>query len=396
MDGGLITDARTHRHTDILVVGAGPTGLALACALAQRGVACRIIDRRGAVSGRSKANLINPRTIETLAGLGLADRLLAEGVPIRHSCIMRGARTIVAFATPSFPQTPYPFALHIPQPALERLLAARLAELGVAVERGVALRSFRQDRAGVVACLSGSGGEEEVRSAFLAGCDGAHSTVRGQLGLPFVGAAYPESFVVADLRADWAQPEATNLMWLHRDGVLLAWACREPGLWHLFFNLTATQDAAIATPSLEDVRRIVAERSGDVGVRLDRPEWLSKFNVQQRQVGQFRVGRVFLAGDAAHIHSPMVGKGLGIGIQDGATLGAYLATALRHPRDISLLDAYQRDRFPVTRQVFREAHATHRLLIPRNAAACRMRDVLLPLLRLPGVQRQLLWSNFQL
>ena len=379
-----------------LVIGAGPTGLALACALAQESVACRVIERRERPSERSKANLINPRTIEVLAELGIGERLLAEGIPIVRTRIARGTRVVAEFGTPPFPQTRYPFALHIPQPQLEDLLLQRLQELGVAVERGVELQAVRQGRDSVVARLAGPAGPEECRAAYLVGCDGANSTVRQCLGLSFSGQAYPESFIVADIQADWTLPLATNLMWLHRDGVLLAWACRAPGLWHFFFNLTAAQDATITAPTLDDVRRIVSERTGDRRVALDRPVWISKFGVQRRQVGQYRVGRIFLAGDAAHIHSPMVGKGLGIGIQDGASLGTAIANAQGEARDISLLDAYWRERMPVTRQVFRESHATHRLLIPRGPASRRVRDTLAPLLRLGPAQRALLRSNFQL
>lgn len=302
---------------------------------------------------------------------------------------------IAAFASPPFPQTPYPYALQLPQSRLEAILEARLVALGGTVERGVTLRDFRQDRDGVVATVEGLAGCEQVWVTFLVGCDGARSTVRERLGVGFVGEAYPESFVVADLYADWSQPEATNLMWLHRDGVMLAWACREPGLWHFFFNLTPEQDRAIASPTLDDVRQIVAERTGDRRVRLERPEWISKFAVQRRRATQYRVGRVFLAGDAAHIHSPMVGKGLGIGVQDGASLGGLLARVLRDGEDSALLDQYQREREPVTLEVFRESHATHRLMIPRSAATSRLRDGLLYLLRARPAQRWLLARNFQ-
>jgi 2-polyprenyl-6-methoxyphenol hydroxylase-like FAD-dependent oxidoreductase len=379
-----------------LVVGAGPTGLALACALAQRGVPCRVIDRRERPAGWSKANLINPRTLEILAGLGIGQRVVAEGVPVRATRVLRGARVVAAFESPPFPQTPYPYALQIAQARLEAILEERLAALGVTVERGVGLRDFRQERGSVTATVDGTDGREELRAAFLVGCDGAHSTVRERLGLPFTGEIYPESFIVADLHADWAQPAGTNLMWLYRDGVMLAWACREPGLWHLFFNLTAEQDWRIATPNLDDVRQIVADRTGDRQVHLDRPEWISKFGVQRRRVGQYRVGRVFLAGDAAHIHSPMVGKGLGIGIQDGASLGEKLARVLRGEADLSLLDAYQREREPVTVDVFREAHATHRLMIPRSGAAAWARDGFMHALRSGALQRWLFARNFQL
>ena len=387
---------RAYGQTDVLIVGAGPTGLALACALAQRGVSCRVIDRREERSTRSKANLINPRTIEALVGLGVGERLLAEGLPIRRTRLARGARIVADFTVPPFPQTPYPYALHLPQPRLEALLIARLAALDGVVERGVALGDFRQDSRGVDAWLAGPHGAEGVRAAFVVGCDGAHSAVREGLGLPFVGESYPESFIVADVHAEWAQPGATNLMWLHRDGLMLAWACPEPGLWHLFFNLTAAQDAAIATPTVADVQRIVAERTGDGRVRFTDPVWVSKFAVQQRRVEQYRVGRAFLAGDAAHIHSPMVGKGLGLGVQDGVSLGQKLAGVLRGEHDLSLLDRYERERLPVSRRVFREAHATHRLLIPRSGAACFARDALAPLLRIEGAQRWLLTNNFQL
>ncbi len=383
-------------QTEVVIVGAGPTGLALACALAQGGVACRIIDRRAERSLYSKANLINPRTMEVLGGLGVGERLLTEGLPIRRTRLSRGERVVADFMVPSFPQTPYPYALHLPQPKLEALLIARLETLGVAVERGVALQGLRQDGRGVVARMSASQGIEEVRAAFLTGCDGAHSAVREMLGLSFAGDAYPESFVVADLHADWAQPLTTNLLWWHRDGVMLAWACPEPGLWHLFFNLTAAQDGAIRIPMLPDVQRIVAERTGDRDVRFRDPVWISKFAVQRRQVEQYRVGRVFLAGDAAHVHSPMVGKGLGLGVQDAASLGQALVKVLRDGDDISLLSAYERQRKAVSRQVFREAHATHRLLIPRSGASSIARDALAPLLRIGKVQRWLLANNFQL
>jgi 2-polyprenyl-6-methoxyphenol hydroxylase-like FAD-dependent oxidoreductase len=330
--------------TQVLIVGAGPTGLVLAIELARRGIDHRIIERSPKPCTGSRGKGLQPRTLEVLDDLGVIDRVLVEAreyPAIRRytggTAVWEGRMDELAAATPD---VPYPNLLMLPQARTEGLLRDRLAELGGRVEFGVELAGFEQDGDGVTATLSTG----RVRAAYLVGADGGRSTVRSRLGVGFEGETLErERFLVGDLPVDGLDRE-----WWH------AWAgADDPARWLALCPLPGTDSfqlmmvaATDIEPTLADLQSIVDRTVADPAIRLHEPTWLSLYRPNIRMVDRFRVGRVFLAGDAAHVHSPAGGQGLNTGIQDAYNLGWKLASGSDR-----LLDTYEEERLPVAAEV---------------------------------------------
>ncbi|GLW35829.1 FAD-dependent oxidoreductase [Actinoplanes regularis] len=333
--------------TDVLVVGGGPTGLTLACDLARRGAAVRIIDRAPEFPTGSRGKGLSPRTLEVLDDLGVVDRILASGVSHLRHRKYRGTEVIAevdpqAGQVPT-PEVPYPAALMIPQWRVERILRERLDGLGVTVERGAELRDFRQDADGVTAAV----GEERIRARYLVGCDGGHSTVRKALGLAMRGET-PEMEVMAvgDVRVDGLARDAWH-QWFTGDGTVLL--CPLPGTD--FFQIQSSHergpDGAPLEPTLERFQRTFDRVAGVPGVRLHDLTWCSTYRVNVRMVDRLRVDRVFLAGDSAHVHPIAGGLGMNSGIQDAYNLGWKLGLVVAGRATPELLDSYEEERLPI-------------------------------------------------
>ena len=306
----------------VLVVGAGPTGLTAAVELARRGIAVRVVDRRDARSTFSRAVGIMPRSLETLAPSGVADRLVSEGVRFRQVMIYRGNRLLLPLALePSEVRHGYGFLLGLAQDRTEAHLAEALERLGGTVDYGVEFRDLRQDGTGVTAVL-GDGSEDTCD--YLIGADGVHSTVRDRLGIAFPGYDLPETWSIADVETrDWMHPQAFTACQLTGGKVVVA-VPLETDRYRVISN---TGDALAALPLAMDVTRVRRE---------------GQFTISIRQVETYASGRVFLAGDAAHCHSPVGGRGMNLGIADAADLARRMAegdlagySAARH-RDGSL------------------------------------------------------------
>jgi 2-polyprenyl-6-methoxyphenol hydroxylase-like FAD-dependent oxidoreductase len=314
--------------TDVLIVGAGPTGLMAAIGLARRGIRARIIDTLPAPAAWSKALAIQPRTQEILDTLGLIERFEAAGTPMHGMTVyLDGHRvTTVRFG---HVRTPYPHLLSVPQNVTESLLTDHLSELGVTVERGMELARFELDADGVTATLTRRDGPgEQVRAGWLLGCDGAHSTVRHQLGLTFEGDTVPRLWALADVRLEWPEPNTDADLFTRGAEALLVFPM--PG--GRARVMASVPDAAAAgqpaAPTLAQVQG-----------------WLD--------AGAMRVGRIFLAGDAVHIHSPAGGQGMNTGLQDVHNLTWKLALVLEGRAAPVLLDTYEDERLPVDRAVVR-------------------------------------------
>jgi 2-polyprenyl-6-methoxyphenol hydroxylase-like FAD-dependent oxidoreductase len=374
--------------TDVLIVGAGPTGLTLAVILQERGVSYRLIDRLAAPQPNTRANTVMSRTFEVFGRLGVVDQAFARGVQLHESIIHRNGRPVASMSGPGSDESPYPYMFNLPQSRVEEVLGERLNALGGRVERRLELVDFVQGAAGVVADLAGPGGPERVSARFLVGADGAGSRVRKGLGLPLVGQTYDERFVVGDLTLRLHGPRDATRMWLNRDGFFLAWPHPAADFWHVVFNLTDDQDAAIAEPTAADVARILEQRSGLRGVAARDAVWLSKFRIHKRSAPRYRVGAVFLAGDAAHVHSPMAGMGMGNSIQDAYNLGWKLADVVAGRLDPALLDSYEEERRPVADRLTGFGDFSHRIFVARTPRLRFLRDrVLLPLLGSGLLQR---------
>ncbi|MEV0962708.1 FAD-dependent monooxygenase [Streptomyces sp. NPDC049910] len=362
--------------TEVLIVGAGPVGLTAAAELRRHGAHCRIIDRLPARLPYAKAVGIQPRTLEIWDRMGMVREALDVAVPMRGQLLYAdGAeRGRIDLRLP--PDVPYGFAA-LPQYETERVIEEHLARFGTWIERATELVSFRQDKGGVLSRIATvDGSEEEVRSHFLVGCDGAHSVVRKTLGLTFEGAAFPEEYMLADVEVDWSLPPGYGVRAVHHgdDGTVddLLVCIPLPGRGRYRVSM-------LVPPELSVARRPAGERGSRSGVAhgletgrrapgiehiqavLDRlsPEpttasamrWSSVFRISHRLVNKYADGRVFIAGDAAHIHPPTGAQGMNTGIQDACNLAWKLALTVRgaaHPR---LLDSYDAERRPIGEEV---------------------------------------------
>ncbi|RPK93266.1 FAD-dependent monooxygenase [Streptomyces sp. ADI98-10] len=348
--------------TDVLIVGAGPTGLVLACDLARRGAAVRIVDRSPAPPRTSRAKGPNPRSLEILDDLGVAEEVLAAGSAPLPMLKYRG-RLPVAEADPwadsaPSPDAPYDRGWLIAQWRLEGILRDRLAGYGVRVEPGREVVGLAQGRDGDHGDGHGDGGRVDVtfadgpagRARYVVGCDGAHSSVRKLLGIGFEGTTAEDQVMVCgdvDL-AEGALDRTHWHQWFDEDGAVML--CPIPGTrtgW--WFQAGPERDGRgrPLTPTADGFRRLLARHTALPGEDLTRAELLSTYRVNVRMADRFRAGRVFLAGDAAHVHAIAGGLGMNTGIQDAFNLGWKLGLVLAGRADATLLDTYEEERLPV-------------------------------------------------
>jgi 2-polyprenyl-6-methoxyphenol hydroxylase-like FAD-dependent oxidoreductase len=345
----------------VLVVGAGPTGLTLACDLARRGAPVRLVEQSTMHAVGSRAKGVQPRSLEVFDDLGVVDAVLAAGERRMRFRRFHGSQVLGEHETcpdrAPTPGIPYECGLLVPQWAVERILRERLASLGGRVELGTSLSHFTQDADGVRATLTGAGGVEEARASYLVGCDGGRSTVRKALGIAFVGETREtEQAAIADVRVDGLERDAWH-MWLDPERGVGVMLCPLPGTdaWQFQGAADAAEGetgggAASRTyrpPTLETLQRTFDRYAGMPGVRLRDATWLSTYRVNVRMAERFRADRVFLAGDAAHVHSIAGGLGMNTGIQDAYNLGWKLALVLAGDAAPALLDSYEAERIPI-------------------------------------------------
>jgi 2-polyprenyl-6-methoxyphenol hydroxylase-like FAD-dependent oxidoreductase len=344
----------TNGSVEVLIVGAGPTGLALAAQLVAHGVRPRLIDRAPDRVHESRALVIQPRTLEVLAGFGVTDRLVAAGnravqlrLHLRHRVLSAPLFDL------GLEDTAYPYLLFLSQAETERILGEHLTAAGVNVERGVELVDLTSTADTAVARLRHHDGrEEQVRARYVAGCDGAHSLVRRLTGIGFGGGAYPQTFLLADAEVDGIEPGAAHVF-LSARGMLAFLPLGRPASWRLLVMRPPTDSTPPDAPVDLDEVQSLTDTCTHGSVRLHDPVWVTDFRLHHRAAAQYRVGPVFLAGDAAHIHSPAGGQGMNTGIQDGINLGWKLAHALRGLAGAELLETYESERTPVGRMVLR-------------------------------------------
>jgi 2-polyprenyl-6-methoxyphenol hydroxylase-like FAD-dependent oxidoreductase len=334
-------------RTTVLVVGAGPVGLVLACELARREVPVRVIDKLPRATTESRAVVVHARTLEAFSRTGVVEEIVSAGQRTTGLEIYADGSSIGRFALDSI-DSPYPFSVTLPQDDTERILSGRLAALGVAIERGRELISFDQDPSGVQARLSDG---EEISCDWIAGTDGSHSTVRGALGSRLEGSFKGETFLLGDVEAEHDLDRSTMHSFFASDaGPLMVF----PMLGRRLRLIGQLEGAAAAT--LEQLQAMIDHRTS--GFRLDSARWITTFEIHHAQVPQYRVGRAFLAGDAAHVHSPAGGQGMNTGIQDAFNLGWKLAQAAQGDPDDALLDSYHAERHPVAAHVITITTAT--------------------------------------
>jgi 2-polyprenyl-6-methoxyphenol hydroxylase-like FAD-dependent oxidoreductase len=365
MDADHVKPAPPEPEVDVLVVGAGPTGLALAAQLLRYGTQVRVIDRQLDRVRESRALALQPRTLEVLDPFGVTDELVRRGNPAVRALLHVGGRVIpVGLFDIGIEDTAYPYLLFISQAETEHILGDDVTRRGTSVERGVELVELVQGSGSVSCLLRDRNGREEMISArYVVGCDGAHSTVREQAAIAFEGSAYPQTFVLADLEADGIEPGSVHAFITER-GILFFFPLGEPATWRMLAMRPDPVEPAVGV-TLDELQAL-ANAYATTPVRLHDPVWMTNFRLYNRGAAQYRSGRVFLAGDAAHIHSPAGAQGMNTGIQDSVNLGWKLALVAKGNADPRLLDTYEPERAPVGRMVLRFTDRVFTVATSRN------------------------------
>ncbi len=332
-------------ENQILIVGAGPSGLALAGELKRRGVDAMIIDQQPAGANTSRACVVHARTMEVLEPLGVARDLLAEGVRVPIFRIRDRDRPLLTIDFSDIPSV-YPFTLMIPQNRVEQILLRRLEGPSRGVVRPCKLVDYGASPSSVKAQIQANGSIQSIQAHWLIGCDGMHSTVREQSGITFSGGEYDASFVLADVSMDWPlSREEVTLFYSPKGLVVVA------PLPNGRFRIVATVDDAPEVPSLEFMQAVLDARGPSTNPgRIHDVTWSSRFHIHHRVAQTLRKGRVLLCGDAAHVHSPAGGQGMNTGIQDSISLAEALTSTLQDG-DEGRLDAWATQRHKVASDV---------------------------------------------
>ncbi len=332
-------------NVDIVIVGAGPTGLALASDLCRRGISPLVLDRLEAGANTSRAAVVHARTLEVLEPLGVTGELLQNGVIVPIFRVRDRSRILTSISFGDL-QTHFPFTLMCPQNRTEAILLSRLESLGGSVRRPCEVASIGVSEAGVEAQYESEGAMETVHAKWLVGCDGGHSVVRKQASIPFEGSTYEESFILADVEMDWPLDREEVSLFFSEQGLVVVAPLPDNR-----FRIVATARQAEETPSLSDLQTVLEERGPDgAKVLIRRLVWASRFRVSHRVAREFRKGNILLAGDAAHVHSPAGGQGMNTGIQDAVSLADALAAVL-HGESAALLDQWAESRRKIARSI---------------------------------------------
>ena len=359
--------------TEVLIVGAGPVGLFLANECARRGLRFRIVEAKATQSEHSKALAIFPRTLEIFDMAGVAGPFLEKANRVTSVAVVtHGHRLAHMRFTPE--ESPYRFVAMVPQDVTERLLVEHLQRAGGNVEYETTLVSAVEEDDSVKVTLNHKGEPIELRAAFVVGCDGAHSAVRHLLNLPFEGGEYDDSYLLADIETNGTLPADELLLCPSELGPVA------------IFPMSATRQRVVAlaakaegdAPSLELVGKVLAERAPS-GIEVRGLHWSTYFHIHHRQVAQLRVGRMFIAGDAAHIHSPFGGQGMNTGLHDVWNLVWKLDLVLHGLGNEQLLDSYSAERRPVIKRVIETTDFMTTALGTPSKLAQVLRDAIIPM-----------------
>jgi len=360
-------------ETDVLIVGAGPVGLFLANECARRGLRCRLVESRSTQSEHSKALAIMPRTLEIFDMAGVVSPFLKAANRVTAAAVITHGRQLARMQfTPE--ESPYPFVAMVPQDVTERLLVEELRLKGGTVEYDTTFVSATQRADCVTATLDRKGEPFQLNARFVVGCDGAHSTVRHLLNLPFEGAEYEAMFLLADIHTNETLPADEMQLCPNESGPLA------------IFPMSSTRRRVVATiqavegeiPSLDLVRKILSDRA-PAGIEARSLLWSSYFRIHHRQVAQLRVGRFFVAGDAAHIHSPFGAQGMNTGLQDIWNLAWKLDLAVRGYAGETLLDSYTAERRPVIKHVIEVTDFMTKAMGTPSRLAQALRNTVIPI-----------------
>lgn len=346
----------------VLVVGAGPVGLTCAIELVRQKHDVIIIEQKATSEHISKAIGINTKSLHLLEAANITPRLIAAGIPIEKVHLHYTPRKELCINLKKL-RNRYNFMLSLPQDKTEEILEYRLSELGVQIQRETKLISLKQTTDKVIATIEKNGSQEEVTIDFLAGCDGAHSIVRKQIEQDFVGVTYPERWNLADVRMEWKYDAKDGHGFISAPGLIGVVLPIGPDRYRLIANHPNAFDIL---PKPYKIHEII---------------WQSDFSISCRIVKNYRVGRVFLAGDAAHIHTPVGGRGMNLGIEDACILAELITKGI--------WEKYNELRYPVGKKVVNMTSQFYHVFAMKSPLAIKLRNcILFPLMRLPFVQKK--------
>ena len=371
--------------TDVLIVGAGPTGLALANTLARAGVNHVIVEKLTTGQNTSRAAVIHAHTLEVLASLGVSERLVDEGLRLATFSIRDRDRVLARLRFDRLP-TEYACLLMLPQDRTERILNDALIKASGAVRWGCAVESLSETPAGVEAHVTSSEGAQTIHARYVVGADGMHSLVRETAGIGFSGSTYEESFVLADVEMGWDHERDEVMLFFSPAGLVVV-APLPDGR----FRIVATLDDAPAQPEVADIQRLLDARGPTRGsARVYQVRWGSRFRLHHRVADRYRRGRLFLIGDAAHVHSPAGGQGMNTGLVDACVLGRLLADVIKGRGADEHLDQYEAMRRPAAKQVLQLAGRLTVMATLRSAPKRFVRNIALKTMnRIPTLRRRL-------
>ncbi|WP_406269650.1 FAD-dependent monooxygenase [Nocardia sp. NBC_00881] len=381
--------------TSVVIVGAGPAGLTAAITLADAGLDFVLLDRLTEGANTSRAAVVHARTLEVLEQLGIAEELVSTGIVVPRFTVHDGGRTLATIQFDGLP-TRYPYTLMTPQDTTEAVLLKRLRKAGGEVHRPYVVSRVIDETDGVtVEYTDAAGAEGSIRADYVIGADGMHSIVREAAGIGFTGATYAESFVLADVRMDWPIARDEVALHLSPEGVTVVAPLpddHEPNR----YRVVATLETAPERPTVEDIQAILDTRGPGGQVKVREVLWSSRFRVHHRVADHYRAGRILLAGDAAHVHSPAGGQGMNTGIQDAAALGPLLTRVLAGEPD-TLLDSYEATRRPVALGVVSFTDRMTKMATVRPRPARLLRNLTLSTLgRIPAFRYRLAFQLAEL
>jgi 4,5-epoxidase len=378
---------------DVLIAGAGPTGLTLACGLLASGVAVHVVDRAVEPATTSRALGLQPRGIEVVERLGALDGLPERALQVERIVVHINGEQAASVRVGQRTALVTRPGLVISQARVEAELRRRVMELGGQVEWGREVVAAEQDSYGVAIGLADGG---RRRAGWLVGCDGAHSRVRQLAGIEFPGAPLAERFLLVDVHADLPLSRHSIYVWLDGDSVFGAFPLPGQDLWRLMAPATDPgpgADVATEEAVLAEVARLLEERTGCDPSLIREPEWVTSFRVHRRLAEAYRHGRILLVGDAAHVHSPFGGQGMNTGIGDAENLAWKLAMVVNGTAEHELLDSYEAERRPIAAKVVKSTGAISNLILGNHVVARLLRDrVMIPLMNKTSVQRRV-WEN---
>jgi 2-polyprenyl-6-methoxyphenol hydroxylase-like FAD-dependent oxidoreductase len=370
---------------DVMIVGAGPTGLALAAELRRLGLTPILFDRLVEGGNTSRATVVHARTLEVLEPLGISDAMVARGIPLRAGNLREKGGAIKATIPFNELPTKYPFALALPQNMTEEILVTKLRDLGGSIFRPIEVTSLTQTPHSVTVTYTAAGTlVQDLCARWVVGCDGLHSTVREAAGITFTGGDYEESFVLADVEMDWplSSHAAANTLELYiGDKGITLLAPLPNNIWRII----ATQENPPQYPDVQDCQSILDERTV-AGAKVHRVVWSSRFRIHHRVASKLRQGRMLIAGDAAHVHSPAGGQGMNTGVQDAVSLASALVAAIRNG-DESELAAWEEKRLKIAHSVVNTTDKMTKLALSSNPLTHLLRETVLGILgHVPAVE----------